>query len=184
MSLGEDQVFLCNYLLYAKGGICHFRQSTYVNLHWNDISHLGSVLRLPSNYLYNQKRNYYSLCALIPLYGNCVKAYAVDYGINRPITRILYNYTKAQKSCLLQKGELKQFVKNEIIPFISSIDTSVYTVRNRNVRFVRFLLLNAGANIAIKYCYIYNVVNSCPKLIKSICKKIYKTINDKHNRQA
>lgn len=175
MSLGEDQVFLCNYLLYAKG-ICYFKQCTYVNLHWDNIIHLGSVLRTPSNFLYNIKRNYESLRKLIPIYGSCVEEYAVNYGLDRPITRILYNYTKRKNSGLLVKDELKKFVESDIIPFISLIDISQYTARNVNVRFVRMILLTMGAGMAIKYCYVYNVINSLLTLPVFLARKVYKII--------
>lgn len=175
MSLGEDQVFLCNYLLYAKG-ICHFKQCTYVNLHWDNIIHLGSILRTPSNFMYNIKRNYESLCTLIPIYGNCVEKYAVNYGLDRPITRILYNYTKRKNSGLLAKGELRKFVESDIIPFISLIDISQYTARSANVRFVRMILLKMGAGVAIKYCYIYNVINSLLTSLVFLARRVYKII--------
>ena len=68
MSLGEDQVFLCDYLQYAKG-IIHYNNKSYVCLAWANLSHLGTVLRTPSDYLYNQKKNYEALCNVIKIGG-------------------------------------------------------------------------------------------------------------------
>ena len=68
MSLGEDQVFLCDYLQYAKG-LVHYGQKTYVNLAWPNLIHLGSKLRTPSDYLFNQKKNYQALCSIVQYGG-------------------------------------------------------------------------------------------------------------------
>lgn len=68
MSLGEDQVFLCDYLQYAKG-IMHYKNKSYVCLAWTNLSHLGTVLRTPSDYLYNQKKNYEALCNVVKIGG-------------------------------------------------------------------------------------------------------------------
>lgn len=64
MSLGEDQVFLCDYLQFAKG-LVYYKIKSYINLSWLNLVHLGSKLRTPSDYLYNQKKNYQALCRVI-----------------------------------------------------------------------------------------------------------------------
>lgn len=171
LSLGEDQVFVCDYLMYAKK-ICHFKQKTYVNINWKGIHHLGSCLRTPQNYLYNQKRNYEALTRLIPKYGDIVKEYAIDYGIDRPISRIIINYTKIKNRNLLEKDYLLHFIKSEIKPFISSIDISLYNAKSVNVRFIRFLIINNWIRFAIFYSSLFNIIDYLLFLLKRIIKKM------------
>lgn len=68
MSLGEDQVFLCDYLQHAKCMV-YYKDKSYVNVSWPKISHLGSKLRAPSDFLYNQRKNYNALCKIIRIGG-------------------------------------------------------------------------------------------------------------------
>lgn len=68
MSLGEDQVFLMAYLQHA-GGVVRSTRPTYFMLDWTGLDHLGSKLRTPADFLYNQRRGYEALSAIIPLAG-------------------------------------------------------------------------------------------------------------------
>lgn len=156
MSLGEDQVFLCDYLQNARG-LVYYKMKSYVNLSWPNLMHLGLKLRTPSDYLYNQKKNYQALCHIIRNGGGKTEQYAVNYGIDRPITRILYNYTKVENRNLLSLKELEAFTKSEIIPYLKTINTERYKPVDLNVRWISYLLLHVSANIAIQYCRIYNL---------------------------
>lgn len=167
MSLGEDQVFLCNYLRYANG-LYYFKCKTYIDVQWSHLDHLGSKLRTPENFLYNQKKNYDALCRLQSLAGEGGKAYAIDYGIDRPITRVLLNYTKFKNRNLLAKGELKRFTQSEIIPFLSTIDISKYNARNFHVRIIRALLLRVNVDVAFVYCIFYNSISILKKMLSKI----------------
>lgn len=66
MSLGEDQVFVCDYLQHAKR-IVHYNTETYCGMGWKGLTHLGGKLRTPADYLYNQKLNYNALCSIVKL---------------------------------------------------------------------------------------------------------------------
>lgn len=177
MSLGEDQVFLCNYLLYAKG-IYYLKRNTYIEIRWKNLEHLGSKLRSPSDFLYNQKKNYNALCNLLPLSGQGGKAYTINYGIDRPITRILFNYTKFKNRSLVSRGNLKQFIISDIIPFLSSIDTTEHNAKNFHVRVVRRLLLSANINLALGYCMAYHLFNTLISFTKKCLHKLYSINND------
>lgn len=156
MSLGEDQVFVCAYLPYAHK-LIHYATPTYVCLDWKGIHHLGTYLRTPADYLYNQKKNYNALYNIIPIDKESIACYSASYGIDRPITRILYNYTKNKNSKCLKRSELVAFTHQEIIPFLASIDISSGYVLKCNVRWVYYLLLHFGAFPAIAWCMFYNV---------------------------
>lgn len=145
--------------------------------------HLGSKLREPSDYLYNQKCNYKALCSVIPVGKGKTEWYSIHYGINRPITRILYNYTKLKNHKKLCRGELLKFTQKEIIPFIASIDITEGNAREANVRFVRRLLLSYGARPAIIWCYIYNVYIQFTDCLYRGGRKLKKIVgNDLHSR--
>lgn len=173
MSLGEDQVFVCNYLYKARA-IAHYCIATYVCLDWGGISHLGNKLRSPEEFLYNQMKNYEALCSIIPIAGEGGKTYSINYGIDRPITRILYRYTEFRNRKLLKRGELADFTEKHIIPFISSIDVTVGNARSINVRFVRLLLLRFGAKTAIFWCSFYNVMKLPLRTLRKLKSAIFK----------
>ncbi len=156
MSLGEDQVFVCAYLSYAHK-LIHYITPTYICLDWKGIHHLGTYLRTPEDYLYNQKKNYNALYSIIPIDKESIACYSASYGIDRPITRILYNYTKLKNVKRMRRSELVLFTHQEIIPFLTSIDiTSGYKLKC-NVRLVYYLLLHFGASASVAWCMFYNV---------------------------
>ncbi len=171
MSLGEDQVFLCDYLQHAKG-IVYCKNKSYVIVSWTNLSHISSKLRTPSDYLHNQRKNYNALCNVIKIGGGDTEQYAVNYGIDRPITRILYNYTKIRNSHLLSNSELLQFTKTEIIPFLKSIDVTRCRAVNFNVRIIYTMLMNGVPNLAITYCRFYNLVLALHGLEHRIIRKM------------
>lgn len=84
--------------------------------------------------------------------------YAVNFGIDRPITRILFRYTHPRNYGKLPGGELLRFTKSEIIPFLRSIDTAQANAKLRSVRHVRYLLLTYGARAGLAYCYVYSIL--------------------------
>lgn len=105
-------------------------------------------------------------------WGGKTEQYAVNYGIDRPITRILYNYTTVKNRNILSLKELELFTKNEIIPYIKSINTERYKPVDLNVRWIACLLLNFGANTAIRYCRIYNIFHPLFSLSYRVARKI------------
>ncbi len=46
----------------------------------------------------------------------------------------------------------------EIIPYLKSIDTTKYRAVNPNVRMIYNMLVSDAPNLAIAYCWIYNLV--------------------------
>lgn len=90
--------------------------------------------------------------------GGRTEQYAVNYGIDRPITRILYNYTKVKNRCLLSSSGLLQFSKREITPYLRSIDVTRCRAVNLNVRIIYGMLMKDLPRLAIAYCWVYNLV--------------------------
>lgn len=149
MTLGEDQSFVCDYLLHAKK-LIRYTKPTYVCVKWDTpIEHLGRKLRHPEDYLFNQRKAYCSLKKLsINITNDIAERYAVDFGINRPISRILYGYAKSENSNRINRRELLTFLDNKLIPFIRSIKTNRFNARNIDIRISRIILLNFGARPA------------------------------------
>lgn len=169
LSLGEDRLFISNYLLHANT-ILHFKQKSYIQVcHENSLVH---TLRSPADYMKVFHLNYLAICKLIHK-SNRVLEYATNYGISQPIIWILYQYTENKNYKLLKRNELEKFTKAEIIPFISSIDTSQYNAKRWHERLVRWILLHMGAKVTIRFCRSWNVVRSSSIMVKSFIQKVH-----------
>lgn len=167
MSLGEDQSFVCDYLCCC-GRLVRYLGKTYVCVNWNySIEHLGRKLRTPESYLHNQIRGYHSLQKLSHYVNNNIaQQYAVNFGIDRPITRILYNYSKIQNRNLISRNILCKFLSKQVIPFLNSIDVCRFNARALNVRISRMILLKLGPNAAYIWAYLW--VNYFSKIANPI----------------
>lgn len=156
MSLGEDQVFVCEYLKYAAK-IVRYTNPTYITLSWDtQMERLGRKLRTPSDYLHNIVNGYEALMDLSKCTGNTyAEKYAINFGTNRSITRILYNFTKDENIGVISKLELFTFLTKELTPFLKSIKTSHYHAQELNIRFSSFLLKTIGAKGAYIWARIW-----------------------------
>lgn len=155
ISLGEDQIFVCNYLCYTNT-IVYYTRPSYVRLQWENIEHLGSKLRMPEDYLYNQINNYKALLKLNKVKGGkLTEQYSINYAIDRPITRIIYNFALGNFKNSIDKKELILFINNKLKPFLSSIDIHKYNAINFDVRFSRYLLLNQNLTLTLLWIRIY-----------------------------
>jgi len=152
MSLGEDQVFVCEYLKHA-GKMVRTTLPTYICVDWDiPIEHLGRKLRKPEDYLYNQIKGYEALKGLCEVVNNQVaEKYAVNFGIDRPITKILYGFAKKENQTIIDKEHLFEFLENKVVPFLHSIDTRKYNATSIDVRIARAILLNRGVSDAYKW---------------------------------
>lgn len=163
MSLGEDQSFVCGYICTGCN-LVRYTNPTYINVDWGaSIEHLGAKLRSPSDYLHNQIRGYNSLKALNKNNSNnFAERYAIDFGIDRPISRILYNYARKENKNLIEHTKLISFLNDQVIPFIRGIDTSKYDARRFDIRITRLILLNFGPETA--WCWANFYINYLSRL--------------------
>lgn len=164
MSLGEDQVFVCDYLC-TDCNLVRYTQPTYVCVNWDcSVVHLGGKLRSPQDYLYNQSKGYNSLKKLSKNIGSLyAEQYAVDFGVNRPISRILYNYSKKENKSLIDRQILLEFIRNQIVPFLKTVDVRSVSPRDLNIRITRWILLNLGAGNACTWASLW--INRLSKVI-------------------
>lgn len=155
MSLGEDLVFVCDYCRYANG-LVYYTRSSYVNIQWPGIEHLGTKIRKPEDYLHNQKQCYEALVRLQRKRGSqFIEQFAINFAIDRAITRIIYNFATGRFGGQLTKVDLESFVDSQLKPFIYIIDTHKFNAVNFDVRFAHYLLLNYGLDITLFWAKLY-----------------------------
>ena len=164
ISLGEDQIFLCNYLLYAKG-ICHTANNSYINIFWESSSKLSHTLKKPEEYMYIIKENYKALTRVIPIAGNGALLYAMNYGISRPISFILLKFTNKNSSRLITEAELLRICQNQIIPFLKSVIIESPNIVKKRIWVIYLILIHCGARMGIVYCRLYNKIRQLKKSI-------------------
>lgn len=160
--LGEDQIFTCSYLEYVETvEVVDF--VAYFLVSWRNLIHLGGKLRTPENFLHNQKKNWGSLEAVgknLSANGNngggYMHAYAVNYIIDRPFTRIFLRHAIASGFSEGGWDELFEFGRREILPLWNCAFDSAVCVRNKDA-------LRA-----------YELLKSCKKEeLLMLCKKVY-----------
>ena len=180
MSLGEDLEFVCHYLQYCSKIVAHTKPS-YINIGWESLVHLGSTLREPIDYLHNQKLVYDSLCKLAlsknqhkDKMGGGIYAYACHFAIDRPITRILLNYTKLENQKIFSKENLLAFTTSEIVPFLKSIQYVDSTKLNWEVKLIYSLLMHDQCKMALNLCEVINHMASFKKIVKGTIKRSLK----------
>lgn len=63
LSLGEDRIFVCDYLIHANR-LLHFRQKSYVQIWRTGQTSLVQTMRSPVEYMATFKSNYLAMCNL------------------------------------------------------------------------------------------------------------------------
>lgn len=158
ISLGEDNIFICEIL-------CHINTFMYTeNKYYNIVLWptsmrafgLGSYHRSMDNYLHNQLANYNEflhlyLCSDLV----CVKEYAVNYIIDRPITRILFRNADLRTKNRTQYRELSQFCRKKILPVIKLESDNISLLRDKRIAFVAKMILEEYPfGLIFTYCFI------------------------------
>lgn len=179
LTFGEDQVFTCNYLQFVDS----FRYSNipYYNIiNWPatmlpSSSRLSLCPRTPDNFLKNQTANYEALMNLSKSTGlNCVHEYAINYILDRPITRILFRNVDVRNRYRMSYSDLKAAAKLKIKPMLA--------VEGENVGQMRSKIIALYANMILKdkpfwmvYSMIFihrNVILNLNHLLNTIYRKI------------
>lgn len=158
LSLGEDQVFVMEYLIHIHN-LFWIDRVSYLSLHWVGISHLGSILRSPENFWYNQLANFNALMSVArSADSNLAKEYAFNYLFDRPITRILYRFTKLQNIRLYPKNKIISFFRNSVRPIFISHKNSVCNIHEKWVYRMANLIIKDKVNIAYYASCILNIL--------------------------
>lgn len=157
VSLGEDQIFVCTYLKYVNS-MLYIDKPFYQTILWPKEKRswgLSSVLRSPEDFLYNQKENYlalnrlYEYCKL-----SCVKEYAVNYIMDRPITRIIHRHSILANKQRVSYVKLIDYIKNNIKPLIALEYPNIAMVRNKNIAKYATMIMKGSYQKVVMLSYI------------------------------
>ena len=158
LSLGEDQVFVVEYLIHVQNFFWKDRIS-YLSLHWVGISHLGGITRSPENFWYNQLASYNALMSLAQsTNSDLAKEYAINYLFDRPITRILFKFTKLQNIRIYSKNEINSFLRKSIRPYFISQKKTVMVVHDKWVYRMANLIIRDKMDTAYYASCILNIL--------------------------
>ena len=159
ISLGEDQVFVADYLRHVSKII--YTNNVYIyNINWSEKSRpfgLGSVLRTPENFLKNQIANYQSLISLYESTNqSCVREYAANYILDRLISRIIFRHVSLINKGRCNLTHLIQFIKREIKPLILKEEEYFYTLKSVRLEKVAKLIRDDKVMlaVAIAFCFV------------------------------
>ncbi len=177
LSLGEDQIFTCDYLQ-------HVNVLRYVNIpYYNVISWpqsmrsfgLGSCQRTPDDFLQNQRANYDALMRLANSTGlDSVHEYAINYILDRPITRVLYRNMDFRNKSRISYSELKYVTISKIKPLLQIEKQNVSRLKAKDIAFYCTMLLG-DKPFWLVYCLIcfqQNVVNLFIAHVNAIRKRL------------
>lgn len=169
ISLGEDQVFVMEYLIHTQE-LFWINRISYLSMHWTGISHLGGILRSPDNFWYNQLANYNSLMSVAEsANSDLAKQYAINYLFDRPITHILFRYTEHKNIRLCPRNVIIAFFRQNIRPFFISQEFYLGYIHDKWVYRIAYLIIKNKMYIAYYSCCLYNIL----KDLKLACKKVY-----------
>jgi glycosyltransferase involved in cell wall biosynthesis len=175
LSLGEDQVFVCEYLKYVTS-LRYIGALLYFVLSWpitERTSGLGSQRRTAGDFLHNQKGNYQ---ALMDLYSHsgllCVKEYAVNYILDRPITRIIFRNSNLLAKKRMSFSQLKRVIKNDIKPVLMYEYTNIDMLKDKYIRWYNERIIHDDYLVVILDSYVRNTWKGMILLGKKIVKQI------------
>ncbi len=161
LSLGEDQVFITEYLAHVET-MRYVRRAFYCVLSWPielRSGGLAGVLRNPQNFLYNQVENYKALMDLYHHSGvQSVKIFAVNYILDRPITRIVYRHLDLFARGRVGVSELKYFIEMSIKPVLTKEYENICFLRDKRIaRYVQMVVKGATCRFLMEVCIRQNV---------------------------
>lgn len=170
VSLGEDQIFVCDYLKHVLS-LAYINQVYTHVLNWPRhlrSSGLGSKLRSPEDFLHNQIENYKALNSLYNHTGmEIVKNYASGYILDRPVTRILFNHLCIWNKSSASISEIIAFTAEKIKPVIELERAGISRQKNRHVRRILQFIISGHVRTAVWYAFIFTNMVSTYRALKS-----------------
>lgn len=126
---------------------------------------LGSCYRAPDDFLRNQMANYEALMRLANSTGlDCVHEYAINYILDRPITRVLFRNTDFRNKNRIGYTELKSLTKSKIKQLLQLEEKNVSRVKAKDISFYSTMILN-DKPFWILYCLICLQQNTVSRFI-------------------
>ena len=179
VTFGEDQVFTCNYLQFVDS----FRYSNipYYNIiNWpatmlQSVDRLSLCPRTPDNFLHNQTANYEALMNLSKSTGlESVHEYAINYILDRPITRILFRQEDVRNKYRLSYSDLKAVTKMKIKPMLAVEGENVGKLKSKVIAlYVDMILKDKPFWMVYSMIFIHrNVILNLNHFLNTIYRKI------------
>lgn len=179
VSLGEDQIFVCDYLQYVTSFL-YIDKAYYQLIIWPKELRswgLGSIFRTPEDFLHNQKENY---LALNKLYCHCnllcVKEFLVNYILDRPITRIIFRHSILLNKKRVTYKELNDFVTKKLKPLLALEYSNKLMLHDRNVAKYVTMIMEEPFWKVMMYSYIEQNMNYMINIMRLVVSKIKRLI--------
>ncbi|MBR3926027.1 MAG: glycosyltransferase [Akkermansia sp.] len=173
VSLGEDQIFVCEYLKCVQSLVAIHHPLSYILLWEHHLRPygLGLKLRSPEDFLHNQLQNYRALMGLYQHCGlECVHQYARDYILDRPVSRILIRHLCFNNKIRASISELISFTENKIKPVLDAEKTGISAQKNKHIRRILQLITSGHTRLAITYAFFFSNL----KFVYAKIKKIFR----------
>lgn len=141
---GQDQMFVITYFKFVEH-FCFVNAGTYTMTPMGNegIDHLACKLRSPQIFLYCQISNYNALMELATsAESELVREYAVNYILDKPLTRIILCYTKWQNRRKVGRPALLEFMRKKLLPIGMTHQTELHLLRNEVYRKYWTMILN------------------------------------------
>lgn len=146
VSLGEDQVFVCEYLKHASH-LLYSTAKTYVRIVWSQFESgysLGGMLRSNQDYMHNIKMNYVALSGLYEASNNnYVYKYSMNYLLDRPIRMMVIRRCRTIREQFRNHALIKDGLKQSLV-LLNKGKGNLVCVRSLQLRMLDWLLLNCG----------------------------------------
>lgn len=135
VNLGEDQIFVCEYLRYTKK-LCFVESIGYYNIIYNNIEHLGGGYgRSPQNFLYNAIENYRAISLLAKDFNSKILSdYSINYILDRPYKKIFLGHLKTKKFSMKEWEKLWCFAVTNILPVWNKLQLENVKIINKNAK--------------------------------------------------
>lgn len=177
LSLGEDQIFTCEYLQYVN--VLRYVNIPYYNIiFWPKSKRsfgLGSCHRTPDNFLRNQRANYDALIKLANATKlDSVHEYAVNYILDRPITRVLLRNADFRNKNRIGYSELKSVTKSKIVPLLRLEEDNISRLKAKDISFYCTMILTEKP-FWVVYCLMclqQNTINVISPYWAAICRRL------------
>lgn len=176
ISFGEDQIFVMTYLQYVDTFL-YINEKSYLTFRWPQLSikdHLGSKLRPFEEYDKCFKENYISLnnfaSSAVSEKG---KKYAINYLLDRYVTRIMYRYLSPQYNT--RNYDISSYFKSVVMPLYLTHKKDLKYVKSKTVRnYIRIMLIpHCGLSISMVLCKLHMSFRYTAVLILQRIKRLF-----------
>ena len=170
---GQDQIFVVNFYKYINE-FYFSKEGTYAPTPMGNegIDHLACKLRNPNEFFHCQKENYQALISLSQAANSdLVRAYAVNYILEKPLTRIIIPYTHWRNRKLMGKKQILNFIQKQFFPIIKDCEKDLHLVKNLLYRGQLRAIIAGKSYSVYDYWFWKNLKNDVISAIRRRIKK-------------